>query len=202
MGARFWGDLKTTDFAHLSAEDSVAVLPLAAIEQHGPHLPVSVDTTIMNAMLAEAMPLVPAGLDVLVLPTLVAPPLLLLRVVRGLLRRVRRLARPRQAARVVGRLGRLAGRAVAGRAVGDTVGRRRVDGVEHLRILLAEDVGLERRRRVEGRDDLARRRPELRRDRQSSGYSTRAAGWVCQPPGLAQNGFLASAELCCDPSGL
>lgn len=70
MGARFWGDLKTTDFAHLSAEDSVAVLPLAAIEQHGPHLPVSVDTTIMNAMLAEAMPLVPAELDVLVLPTL------------------------------------------------------------------------------------------------------------------------------------
>lgn len=70
MGARFWGDLKTTDFAHLSAESSVAVLPLAAIEQHGPHLPVSVDTTIMNAMLAEAMPLVPTGLDVLVLPTL------------------------------------------------------------------------------------------------------------------------------------
>ena len=27
-------------------------------------------------------------------------------------------------------------------------------------------------------------RPELRRARQSSGYSTRAAGWVCQPPGL------------------
>ena len=45
-------------------------------------------------------------------------------------------------------------------------------------------------------------RPELRRARQSSGYSTRAAGWVCQPPGLAQNGFLASAELCCDPGGL
>jgi creatinine amidohydrolase len=63
MGARFWGDLKTTDFARLSAEGTVAVLPLAAIEQHGPHLPVSVDTTIMNAMLAEAMPLVPAGLE-------------------------------------------------------------------------------------------------------------------------------------------
>ena len=62
MGARFWGDLKTTDFAGLKAEGTVAVLPLAAIEQHGPHLPVSVDTTIMNAMLAEAMPLVPAGL--------------------------------------------------------------------------------------------------------------------------------------------
>ena len=70
MGARFWGDLKTADFAGLSAEGAIAVLPLAAIEQHGPHLPVSVDTTIMNAMLAEAMPLVPAELDVLVLPTL------------------------------------------------------------------------------------------------------------------------------------
>ncbi|SEF66625.1 creatininase family protein [Bosea lathyri] len=69
MTARFWGDLKTTDFEGLSADRTVAVLPLAAIEQHGPHLPVSVDTTIMNAMLAEAMPLVPAGLDVLVLPT-------------------------------------------------------------------------------------------------------------------------------------
>lgn len=70
MGARFWADLKSSDFASLPASSTVAVLPLAAIEQHGPHLPVSVDTTIMNAMLAEAMPLVPAELDVLVLPTM------------------------------------------------------------------------------------------------------------------------------------
>ena len=33
MAARFWGDLKTTDFAGLSADSTVAVLPLAAIEQ-------------------------------------------------------------------------------------------------------------------------------------------------------------------------
>ena len=70
MTARFWGDLKSSDFAALAQERTVAVLPLAAIEQHGPHLPVSVDTTVMNAMLAEAMPLVPDDLDVLVLPTL------------------------------------------------------------------------------------------------------------------------------------
>lgn len=69
MTARFWGDLKSSDFATLSPDRTVAVLPLAAIEQHGPHLPVSVDTTVMNGMLAEAMPLVPADLDVLVLPT-------------------------------------------------------------------------------------------------------------------------------------
>src|SRR6478736_10534750 len=70
MSARFWGDLKTTEFEGLSPDNTVAVLPLAAIEQHGPHLPVSVDTTIMNSMLAEAMPLAPANLEVLVLPTL------------------------------------------------------------------------------------------------------------------------------------
>ena len=69
MTARFWGDLKSSDFATLSPDRTVAVLPLAAIEQHGPHLPVSVDTTVMNGMLAEAMPLVPDDLDVLVLPT-------------------------------------------------------------------------------------------------------------------------------------
>ena len=69
MTARYWGDLKSSDFATLSPDRTVAVLPLAAIEQHGPHLPVSVDTTVMNGMLAEAMPLVPVDLDVLVLPT-------------------------------------------------------------------------------------------------------------------------------------
>ena len=56
MTARFWGDLKSSDFATLSPDRTVAVLPLAAIEQHGPHLPVSVDTTVMNGMLGEAMP--------------------------------------------------------------------------------------------------------------------------------------------------
>ncbi|MCO5092493.1 creatininase family protein [Bosea sp. (in: a-proteobacteria)] len=69
MTARFWGELKSSDFASLSPARTVAVLPLAAIEQHGPHLPLSVDTTVMDGMLAEAMPLVPAGPDVLVLPT-------------------------------------------------------------------------------------------------------------------------------------
>jgi len=64
---RYWQDLAWPDFAALPP-DSVAVLPIAAIEQHGPHLPVSVDATINAGILARALDLVPAGRVVLALP--------------------------------------------------------------------------------------------------------------------------------------
>ena len=66
---RYWADCITTDFAELDAAQAVAVLPLGATEQHGPHLPLSVDTDLVNAMLAAALGhLLPAD-QVLVLPT-------------------------------------------------------------------------------------------------------------------------------------
>ncbi len=68
MSARHWGDLTTRDFASLDPAVTIAVLPIAAIEQHGPHLPVSTDTEIASGMLAETMRQCPAGLDILVLP--------------------------------------------------------------------------------------------------------------------------------------
>lgn len=68
MPARHWGDLATTDFAGLDPARTVAVLPIAAIEQHGPHLPVSTDTTIATHMVATAMPLIGDDVDALVLP--------------------------------------------------------------------------------------------------------------------------------------
>lgn len=68
MPARYWGDLTTRDFEGLNPEATVVVLPLAAIEQHGPHLPVSTDTEIARGMIAEAMRQCPAGLDALFLP--------------------------------------------------------------------------------------------------------------------------------------
>ena len=61
---RFWADLKTTDFAQLDAARSIAVLPLAATEQHGPHLPLSVDTDLVNGVVAHALAHLPAGLPV------------------------------------------------------------------------------------------------------------------------------------------
>jgi creatinine amidohydrolase len=70
MTIRFWADLPSHAFRGLDPEATVAVLPIAAIEQHGPHLPVSVDTTIMNGMLAEAMALPADDVHSLVLPTL------------------------------------------------------------------------------------------------------------------------------------
>ena len=69
----FWADLTSRHFAQLAAspaiDRAVAVLPVAATEQHGPHLPVSVDTTLVNGVVAAALPHLPAGLPVLFLPT-------------------------------------------------------------------------------------------------------------------------------------
>jgi creatinine amidohydrolase len=67
--SRYWADLSTRDFARLDAAATVAVLPVAAIEQHGPHLPVSVDTTLVDGIVAAALPHLPADVPVLFLPT-------------------------------------------------------------------------------------------------------------------------------------
>lgn len=66
---RHWSDLSTADFAALNLERAIAVLPLAATEQHGPHLPLSVDTDIANGVVAAALPHLPADLPALFLPT-------------------------------------------------------------------------------------------------------------------------------------
>ncbi|MEJ6021001.1 creatininase family protein [Ramlibacter sp. PS4R-6] len=65
---RAWADLKTTDFPRLDATRTVAVLPLGATEQHGPHLPLDVDRAIAEGIVAAALPQVPADVPVLVLP--------------------------------------------------------------------------------------------------------------------------------------
>ena len=73
LPSKFWADLGTRHFAQLAASDligqAVAVLPVAAIEQHGPHLPVGVDTTLVDSVIGAALPHLPAALPVLFLPT-------------------------------------------------------------------------------------------------------------------------------------
>ena len=66
---RFWADLKTTDFARFDLARCIAVLPVAATEQHGPHLPLNVDATLVDGVIAAALPHLQADLPVLFLPT-------------------------------------------------------------------------------------------------------------------------------------
>lgn len=66
---RQWGDLCTTDFASLDPQRTVAILPVAATEQHGPHLPLSVDADILDGILQAAAPHIPADLPAFLLPS-------------------------------------------------------------------------------------------------------------------------------------
>lgn len=72
LPSRFWANLNTHDFAKRQANGGVskivAVLPVAAIEQHGPHLPLSVDATLLQGVIDTALPLLPPDLPVLFLP--------------------------------------------------------------------------------------------------------------------------------------
>ena len=65
---KLWQDMTTADFATIERERVIAVLPVAAIEQHGPHLPVSVDATIVSGIVARLVALVPDDLPVTFLP--------------------------------------------------------------------------------------------------------------------------------------
>lgn len=71
--SRFWADLSTLDFDRLIASDqaarTIAVLPVAATEQHGPHLPLNVDTVLVDGVVAAALAHLPQALSVLFLPT-------------------------------------------------------------------------------------------------------------------------------------
>ena len=73
LPSHFWSDLTTRHFAQLAASQNiaqaVAVLPVAATEQHGPHLPVSVDTTLVNGVVDASLPHLPADLPIFFLPT-------------------------------------------------------------------------------------------------------------------------------------
>jgi creatinine amidohydrolase len=66
---RLWQELTTEAFAGPAATPAVALLPVGAIEQHGPHLPLGVDTLIIEGILARALSLAEADLPLVVLPT-------------------------------------------------------------------------------------------------------------------------------------
>ncbi len=73
LSSHFWSDLTTRQFVQLAASPNiaqvVAVLPVAATEQHGPHLPVIVDTALVDGVVNASLTHLPADLPVLFLPT-------------------------------------------------------------------------------------------------------------------------------------
>ena len=67
--SKYWSDLSTTDFDSLPIEEFLAVLPIGATEQHGPHLPLSVDCLIVQEIIQVALKVLQKETPVLVLPT-------------------------------------------------------------------------------------------------------------------------------------
>ncbi|MDQ4060740.1 MAG: creatininase family protein [Pseudomonadota bacterium] len=67
---RLWQDMTTKDFAALASERVIAVLPVGAIEQHGPHLPVFVDACLCQGVVDETIRRLPDDLPVTFLPLL------------------------------------------------------------------------------------------------------------------------------------
>ena len=67
--SRFWADLSTTDFQSLPLDRAIFLRSVAARELHGPHLPLSVDSDLVNGVVSACLPHLPADLPALFLPT-------------------------------------------------------------------------------------------------------------------------------------
>ena len=64
-----WIDLTAEELRARAATDTIVVLPVASIEQHGPHLPVGVDTILCSGVCKAAAERA-GDIDVVVAPTL------------------------------------------------------------------------------------------------------------------------------------
>jgi creatinine amidohydrolase len=65
---RDWTEIRWPEIATPGTAGWIAVLPLAATEQHGPHLPVGTDVMIAQAYLARVRELLPASIPATFLP--------------------------------------------------------------------------------------------------------------------------------------
>jgi creatinine amidohydrolase len=64
-----WAKLKAAELRDLAAREAIVVLPVAAMEQHGPHLPVMVDTLLCGEVAKRAAERASGSRPVVVAPT-------------------------------------------------------------------------------------------------------------------------------------
>jgi creatinine amidohydrolase len=65
-----WKELTAAEIGELAARDATVILPVASMEQHGPHLAVGVDTILCEAVCRRAAEAAQAEMPVIVAPTL------------------------------------------------------------------------------------------------------------------------------------
>jgi creatinine amidohydrolase len=70
MPSVMWKELTWEDLNALAKKDAVVVLPVASMEQHGPHLPVGVDTILCEGVCKAAAEIAGKKTPVVVAPTL------------------------------------------------------------------------------------------------------------------------------------
>jgi creatinine amidohydrolase len=70
MISRDWADLRAPDFTAIDPLRTIAILPTAAVEQHGPHLPVGTDTIINTHLCRLLAERAPEDLDLRILPVM------------------------------------------------------------------------------------------------------------------------------------
>src|SRR5262249_13759795 len=68
MTQQLWAESKSSEFAGLDPNSTVAILPVASTEQHGPHLPVMTDSAIAEGLIETVLARLPDDLRVLFLP--------------------------------------------------------------------------------------------------------------------------------------
>lgn len=70
MKSGYWRNLTTTDFDTNAGDEVIAILPVSAIEQHGPHLPLATDALINDGIIDATLDRISDSITVLVLPNL------------------------------------------------------------------------------------------------------------------------------------
>jgi creatinine amidohydrolase len=63
-----WTDFSAPEFDNIDPMRTIALLPIAAVEQHGPHLPVGTDMILNQGCLELLIERAPADLDIRILP--------------------------------------------------------------------------------------------------------------------------------------